>query len=236
MVLEKERYMDRLFWFNWFKQAHSRYLVIQKEKLQEFGETNDKYFASLHVENGKIREIGEKVIAELKENKKQLSKKDLQIVLTYQQAYLDKVYDKLEDEFANDCWSLLHPSIPKIQNTIRDLIRIKNENEKELTFESWFFHKQDIQPCLSALQNVKPAIINEKYEYILGLHDKGAITAWVSILHKFNYVRFPGNELTASIINAKIKKLNITDRTLRTPNTKAYNRYLKDLQYHIPRK
>lgn len=112
----------------------------------------------------------------------------------------------------------------------------KKEKAKELTFESWFCDENDIKKCLLALKNVQPAIINTNNEYLLGSHDKGSITAWVSILHKFNYVKQPGNELTAPIINSKIKKLNISGRTLRTPNTKAFKQYLKDLEFHIPRK
>lgn len=236
MILEKEKYMDRLFWFNWFKQNYSRYTVIQKEKLKEHGGENAEYFASLHSVEDKLQELGQKVLSEISTNSKELPKKDLITVFTYMQYYLDKVYDRLEEDFSNDLPTRLIPVIPTIQNTIRKAVNTDTGKIKELTFESWFFDKEDIVPCLFALRDVKPAIINEKYEYLLGLHDKSAITAWVSILHKFNYVRHPGDELTAPIINAKIKNLNVSGKTLRTPNGKAYTQYIKDFQFLIPLK
>ncbi|MGN6341024.1 MAG: hypothetical protein ACTHML_08685 [Ginsengibacter sp.] len=235
-ILEKEKFIDQLFWFTIFTNRHYSYRILQKKKLSEHGKESAEWFASFQEEFSEMTELGGAVIEDILKQKEAHPKKDFEIILAIIQSYLNTLYDQERTDIANESWLPLHPVISKIQETIRQVINTKNEKAKMLTFESWFFDKKDVQFCLSALQNAKPVIINEKYEYLLGKRNKSAITAWVSILHKFNYVRHPGNELTAPIINDKIKNLNVSGKTLRTPNGKAYTQYIKDFQFLIPRK
>ena len=53
-----------------------------------------------------------------------------------------------------------------------------------LVFEDLFKNKSDVPKYISILKTVKPAIINELDEYILGPNKKSAMVAYIDILYK----------------------------------------------------
>lgn len=236
MILDKEKFIDRLFWFNYFKREYLRYMVTGKRNRLKSGKANVSFFASMTVEYDKMNELRQSVLSEMDKNRAELSKKEMTIVLTYMQSSLDTIYDEFDKIYSRGEEYMVHPIIPSIQNEIRRrAFAVKGPAKKDLTFDKWFPDKSDIKIAVDAL--IRAGVINSECEYLKKGNPKFAITAWVKVLSDRNYVNQCGDDSVALIIPEKIKNFKIAGRSLRsTPQDPAYTNYLNVFRNLIPRK
>ena len=108
----------------------------------------------------------------------------------------------------------------------------KNDNVEHKSYQSFddlFNNIQEARHSVDALRKVHPSIINEQGAYCLGPHSKGSIVAFVAVLKTRGKIQNLNDEEMAVLLNKKIPNLEITGKTLRSPGTKFYKKYINEL-------
>lgn len=86
----------------------------------------------------------------------------------------------------------------------------------------------DPQAYIDILKNTDPPILNKNGEFTRGSKSKACIAAWIDQLSSFGIINEGLNDAQrAELINKAIPNLNITDRTLRSAESKVSRTYLQ---------
>ncbi|MGN7203924.1 hypothetical protein ACTHQF_06590 [Pedobacter sp. SAFR-022] len=86
----------------------------------------------------------------------------------------------------------------------------------------------DPQPYLDVLKKVKPPILNAEGEFVRGPKSKACIAAWIDQLSSLGVINEVLNDAQrAELVNKAIPNLDITDRTLRSAESKISRAYLQ---------
>jgi hypothetical protein len=95
-------------------------------------------------------------------------------------------------------------------------------------FEEIFYHREDVEPAIRLLKKSNPRVIDDDCTYTLNHRSKASIVAWVDHLKEKNKIKtgIPDGTL-AKLLNSKFPGLRISDRTLRSAETKVSALYGK---------
>ena len=112
----------------------------------------------------------------------------------------------------------------------KSLIKKNNRKSSVLkTFQELFINVDESVKAIEALRKVTPPIVDEKGVFCLGNKSKGAMVAFIDVLKKRSKIQHLSESELAPVVNSNFPQLNITDRSLRNPGTRVYNRYYNEL-------
>jgi hypothetical protein len=127
--------------------------------------------------------------------------------------------DKMKDKFIENCENY-----------------ISNGKPSHESLDDIFIEPSFVAPCIDALKNVTPPIIDSRDNYLLGEHEKGSIVAWCKILKDKGKIINISSEKLSPLLNKKFHGLDLAKdgRTLRNWDTLAYTKYLRQFRSLIP--
>ena len=99
-----------------------------------------------------------------------------------------------------------------------------------------FLDPANAAKCISVLREVEPPVIDIANCYLLGLRQKGSVTAWVMALKSKGLIKNVTDDKLSKLLNKEFTDLDLSKdgRTLRNPQTTAYNKYYTKILNLLP--
>jgi hypothetical protein len=118
---------------------------------------------------------------------------------------------------------------------------LKNLNAKKAVYpekvynslDELFINTEDIEPCIKALSDVDPPIINEKGRYIG--NRKGAFVIWIDVLNRKNKLHKIEDKFLPELLEKKFPGLKISAPLFRQQNFRAEAEYFQNFIALIPK-
>lgn len=100
-----------------------------------------------------------------------------------------------------------------------------NTDQTIAEFCKLFANDNEFENGIEVLRQVAPPIIDSNGNYIKGEKSKGSMVAYIKVLEKKGKIPHVAEKDMAVLLNKQFPKLSITDRTLRSPISRSYNKY-----------